>query len=266
VIATAVAFVRRDFLIWTSYRTAFLWQVTGVLGLIGLLYLVGQAVGERLTAPVEGLSRDYFDYLLTGIAFVDVFAFGLSAFPRTIRDAQQAGTLEAMLLAHFRLFPIVFYSSVFGFLQSLVRLVIFGAMAVFAFGLWHEANPLSVLVIFLLATCVFACLGVLSAAFVLLLKQGDPVIGVYGLASAMLGGVLFPVTVLPAWLQPLSVLVPLSHALNGMRRALLGAPLTDLGFEVLSLLLMTAIFLPASAVAFNWALNRAKEEGSLVQY
>ena len=265
-ISIATAFIRRDFLIWASYRLAFLWQILGVIGMVGVVYFVGQYVGEGLTEPVQGLSVDYFDYLITGIAFTDVLTLGLGALPGTIRAGQQSGTLEAMLLAHFRLFSIIIYSSTFGLLLSLVRLTIYTSMAVFVFNLWHEANMISVIVIFLLSSVVFTCLGVLSASFTLVLKRGDPVVGIYGLLSALLGGVLFPVSILPAWIQPLSQFVPLFHALNGIRFALGGASLAELRVEVLSLLVMVIIFFPLSIVIFRWAINRAKMEGSLVQY
>lgn len=265
-IAIATAFIRRDFLIWTSYRLAFLWQVLGVIGMVGVLYFVGQYVGEGLTEPVQGLSVDYFDYLITGIAFTDVLTFGLGALPGTIRAGQQSGTLEAMLLAHFRLFSIIIYSSAFSLLLSIVRLTIYAGMAVFIFHLWLEANLVSLIVIFLLSSIVFICLGALSASFTLVLKRGDPVIGIYGLISALLGGVLFPVSILPDWVQPLSKFVPLFHALSGIRFALGGASLAELRVEVFSLLLMVIIFLPFSVIVFRWAINRAKMEGSLVQY
>jgi ABC-2 type transport system permease protein len=265
-ISIAAAFIRRDFLIWASYRLAFLWQILGVIGMVGVVYFVGQYVGEGLTEPVQGLSVDYFDYLITGIAFTDVLTLGLGALPGTVSEGQKSGTLEAMLLAHFRLFAIIIYSSAFGLLLSLVRLTIYAGMAVFVFGLWHKANMLSVMVIFLLSSIVFTCLGVLSASFTLVLKRGDPVVGIYGLLSALLGGVLFPVSILPAWIQPLSQFVPLFHALNGIRFALGGATLAELQVEVMSLLIMVIIFFPLSIVIFRWAINRAKMEGSLVQY
>jgi ABC-2 type transport system permease protein len=234
--------------------------------MVGVVYFVGQYVGEGLTEPVQGLSVDYFDYLITGIAFTDVLTLGMGALPGTISEGQKSGTLEAMLLAHFRLFSIIIYSSAFSLLLSLIRLTVYTSMAVFVFDLWHKANLFSVIVIFLLSTIVFTCLGVLSASFTLVIKRGDPVIGIYGLLSALLGGVLFPVSILPEWVQPVSTFVPLFHALNGIRFALGGASLAELKVEVFSLLVMVIIFFPLSVVTFRWAINRAKMEGSLVQY
>lgn len=260
------AFVRRDHLIMTSYRFSFLLQALVVIGIVIGLNFAGRVLFADAQHIVNGISKDYFDYMLTGLAFADVLTVGLSAFPRAVQSGYSSGTLEAMLLAHFRLSAIVLFSSIHGFLVSLLRFSIYAVTAVFVFGLWHETNFLSAFCIFSLSVVTFGALGVLSTAFVLVLKQGDPVISVYGASSLLFGGVLFPVSVLPDWIQPFSALVPLTHSLTGMRLALQGVTVTDLMPQIMSLIVMNLVFVPSSIFMFNWALNRAKREGSLVQY
>src|SRR5947199_23729 len=127
-IAMGLAFVRRDFLIVASYRFAFAAQVVALLSLVGIMYLVAVVIASPLAQPIAGMSDNYFDFLIAGMAFTDVFTFGLGAFPRAIRDGQNSGTLEYVLLTPSRLFPVVLYSSAFGFLQSLLRLIIMSAV------------------------------------------------------------------------------------------------------------------------------------------
>jgi ABC-2 type transport system permease protein len=72
---------------------------------------------------------------------------------------------------------------------------------------------------------------------------------------------------LPAWLQPISYLIPLTYSLSAMRRAiLLGHSLGELMPDVLALSLFAGVLLPLSFVAFRYAVKRAKIEGSLTQY
>jgi ABC-2 type transport system permease protein len=241
-------------------------ELVGAGLLAVVLYFVGHAAGDQLTTPIKDVSTNYFDYLITGIAFTDLFTFGMATFPGIVRDGQSVGTLETLMLTHSRLFPIVLYSSLFQFFRRFIRFSILMFVAIIPFGLWHHANLLATGVIFLLALFVFGSLGILSAAFVLVLKQGDPIVGIYTLVSIGFGGLLFPVSILPSAVRPIAFVVPLSHALNGIRLALKGTPLTGLGVEVFSLLVMIAIFLPAGILMFNWAVTRAKREGSLGQY
>jgi ABC-2 type transport system permease protein len=110
---------------------------------------------------------------------------------------------------------------------------------------------------------------VLSASFVMVFKRGDPMAFVLGGLSAMLGGVFYPVRVLPEWLQSLAALLPITHALDGLRRVLLtGATASDpmVQRDVMVLLLFGAVATPASLLAFRAAVKLARREGTLVQY
>jgi ABC-2 type transport system permease protein len=110
----------------------------------------------------------------------------------------------------------------------------------------------------------FSGLGILSASYLLLFKRGNPakwlLIGLWGIA----GGMLFPVSILPDWLQVVAKLNPMTHALNAMRAALLGnAGLAELRPSIGLLLLFAAVLLPVSMLVFYWTLERTKSSGTL---
>ena len=48
----------------------------------------------------------------------------------------------------------------------------------------------------------FVALGLFAAALVFVTKRGNPVAWAIRAISVLLGGVLYPVAVLPGWLQP----------------------------------------------------------------
>ena len=64
-----------------------------------------------------------------------------------------------------------------------------------------------------------------AASFLVLFKRGEPVIALYGLAAALLGGTLFPITVLPAWIRWASYLVPHAYVISAARAILVPARL-----------------------------------------
>jgi ABC-2 type transport system permease protein len=75
---------------------------------------------------------------------------------------------------------------------------------------------------------------------------------------------LFPVSILPDWLQFIARLNPITYALDAMRGVLLdGTSLMGIGRPLLVLLLFGAALLPTSMVAFSWALRRTKITGTL---
>jgi ABC-2 type transport system permease protein len=78
---------------------------------------------------------------------------------------------------------------------------------------------------------------------------------------------MYPVSVLPVWLQHVARLVPVTYALEGMRAALLGhAALRDLWPSLAALLIFAAILLPVSFATFSWALRRTKITGTLTHF
>ena len=128
----------------------------------------------------------------------------------------------------------------------------------------RSANWLSVLVGLLASVLAFSGLGILSSAYLLLFKRGNPAKWLILGVSSVVGGMLFPVSILPDWLQVIAHLNPITYALDAMRAALLnGATVPSIAHPILILLLFTAILLPISLVAFNWALCRTKVTGTL---
>ena len=90
----AWAFLRRDYLIWSSYRLSAFWQVFGVFVTLGLVYFAGTAIGDR-SELIDEENGSYIAFILIGLAFMDVLLQGLSSLPRAIADNQRAGTVTA---------------------------------------------------------------------------------------------------------------------------------------------------------------------------
>ena len=98
----------------------------------------------------------------------------------------------------------------------------------------------------------------------MLFKRGNPakwlLIGLWGFA----GGMLFPVDILPDWLQLVAKLNPMTHALNGMRAALLGgADISQLLPAIETLLVFAVVLLPLAVLVFSWTLKHTKITGTL---
>jgi ABC-2 type transport system permease protein len=261
----AWSFLRRDLLIWTSYRLSVVWQVLGVFILMGVIYFLGTLLGENPNL-IREQSGSYLAFFLSGLAFTDVFYQGMITPPQAIRENQKAGTLEPMLVTPISMISFVFSSSLFKFLTSYVRMAIYLVFGIFVLGFWREMHWATSLLVFVPACLVFLSLGTLSAAFTIVVKQGDPVLLAYGALSAVVGGTLIPIETLPEWLQPLTDLFPLTHALAGIRAGLGGATPAEAMPQILVLVLMAVVLFPVSILSFSFAVKWAKREGSLDQY
>jgi ABC-2 type transport system permease protein len=98
----------------------------------------------------------------------------------------------------------------------------------------------------------------------LLFKRGNPAKWFFLGVSSVAGGMLFPVGILPDWLQLVAHLNPVTYALDAMRAALLGgARITALWRPLAILLLFSGVLLPISMSVFSRALRRTKITGTL---
>jgi len=105
------------------------------------------------------------------------------------------------------------------------------------------------------------------AAFVFYLKRGDPITYLVSSASALFGGVFYPTEDMGSVINGLSKLLPITYALRALGRALLkGSSFADLLPDIAMLALFVVVLLPLGALAFRFAVRKARQEGSLVQY
>jgi ABC-2 type transport system permease protein len=262
------AFVTRDFKLQVSYRLAFLLQSFGILFSVASFYFVALLFGEAAAPHLQEYGGDYFAFVLVGIAFMRYQGVAMSTFAATIRRGQMMGTLEAMLVTPTRLSTVLVSSSLWNFAFTSLQVLIYLLLGAFLFGAdLGQTNLVAAMVIQILTILAFSGIGILSASFTMVFKRGDPINFLFSSISTLLGGVLYPITVLPGWLQPVSYLIPLTYSLRAMRRAILtGDSLSALSPDVLALSLFAAVLLPMSFVAFRYAVKRAKIEGSLTQY
>jgi ABC-2 type transport system permease protein len=264
----AWAFLKRDATMAMSYRIAFAVQLLGNILILGLIYFIGKSLGNQPLAAFQAYGGSFFGFLLIGVALTDCAGVGLTTFAREIREGQLSGTLEATLLSPVRLPLILVYSSLWNYCFSAFRFILYLAVGSVLYGVsLKNANvPGSALLFFLTILC-FMGIGILWSAVVMVVKRGDAIITSVGYVVVLLGGVLFPSNVLPSWLRGAAELIPLKHALEGMRLALLaGANMTTLGPIIFKLGLFAAILLPAGLFSFSLAVQAAKRNGSLTEF
>jgi len=263
----ALAFLKRDFLIATSYKTAFILQFAGIFFAVPFFHFISALVGDSQAPMLAKYGGSYFVFLLIGIAFTDYLALSLKTFNDSLRESQLMGTLETILLSPTSVPRLLFYSSLWGYLSTTVRFVLYLAIGLL-FGLdLSNANALAGVTVLLAAIVSFASMGILVAAVTLVIKKGELLTSAVSAASAMLSGVVYPIEVLPSWLQFIAKFLPMTYALDGMRLALSdGRSLTELLPQIGILLLFSVVLLPIGLVAFWLSLRWTKISGTLGQY
>lgn len=264
----ALAFLRRDFAVETSYRAAFFMQFGSMFIGVASFYFMSRLLGSAASPYLAEYGGDYFGFALIGIAFVGLQSLGLTAFSSAIGRAQSDGTLEAMLTTPTSVRTIILSSSIWGFLMTALSITLYLVYGAVFFGAdLGGANIPAALLVLALSTIAFGGLGILSASVIMVIKRGDPVSWVFSSVSSFLGGVVFPVALLPGWLERIAHVLPVFYALRAMRMTVLqGAGIAELGTDLIILACFAAVSLPLGMLAFSRALGVAKTEGTLGTY
>ncbi len=264
----AWAFFKRDAKIALSYRVAFSVELLGTLFILGIFYYIGKTLGGKSIPALEPYGGNFMAFLLIGVAFTDCIGVSLTTFAAQIREGQTTGTLEVTLMSPVKLYVILIYSSLWNYFLSAVRFLLYLAMGSVLYDVsLRQANVLSASIIFVLTVMCFMGLGILWASVIMVIKRGESLIALMSYIVILLSGVLFPSSVLPHWLQGLSVYIPLTHALSGMRLALLqGQSVGELAQVLFVLSFFALLSLAAGIAAFNMSVNMTKRYGTLSQY
>lgn len=258
-----VAVLRRDLTVYLSYRTRIFSQVLTSIFSLTLFYYVSRLV------HVSGFKSpsSYFGFVVVGISMVSVM-YSCFSIPDLVRQELVAGTFDRLLLSPFGAVRSVVAMTLFPLIFSFVLASLTLGLGCILFGLqlhWSTV-PLSVPVM-ALALLAFLPFGLLFAALTLLIKQGN--VGTSWLIAllSIVGGLYFPVTLLPHWAQTAAKLQPFTAATSVLRHLLVNSAAVETpGLQLAKLALFAAILMPLSIAALAGAIRVGQRRGTIIEY
>ena len=261
-------FLKRDFLITSSYKFAFFWDAAGIIGTLLTFFFIGELFKDSHVPLLDQYGGDYFAFVIIGVAFSSYLGSALGNFSGMIGSEQELGTIEALIMTPTKISTILVASSVWNLLFTTFRVAVYLLVGVLLFHLRLNITNLTATVTVLILSLVpFISLGIISASFVLAFKRGDPISFLFHGASRFLAGTFFPIAVLPLFFKKLSAFVPLTYSLRALRETLLSeGTLKDAWLDLSVLLLFSIILFPISLKCFKTALRIAKQQGTLSHY
>jgi ABC-2 type transport system permease protein len=259
-----VAVAKRDILTMVRGSTGLGMRFIFVAIELATFYFLAKAVGPSFRP--EGL--DYFWFLLTGTAVFELLLTSINTLIRGMRDAQISGMLEVLLATSTRAPLVILLDSLSTLVGRITHAVVYIALGIMLFRIsLPQPNWSATLAILLLSITLSLALGLIAASLQIWLQKGDSAVALLSVLAALFSGVLFSVDVLPPTLRLLAELNPLSHALTGIRAAALkGAAWRDLYPTLMVLAGYCLVLIPFGLGLFNFALKRARRNGSLLFY
>jgi ABC-2 type transport system permease protein len=265
---------------WRSFRTAIGlgWAVESNWSdpfLFGI-YTVAKPLAAALILVVmfqvitRGQNPEFLQFLVVGSALWNlVFGVLNGLVLGILEDRERYRMMKYVVVTPASLFPFLLGRSTARVLISFIAVAVTLLVGVLFLGI--ELRP-SLLIVpaTLLGMVAIIGLGIIMAGWCLQLRQEawsypEAIAGALYLVS----GAVFPIDILPSFLQPLAYAFPTTWWLEASRRGLLGhgAPGAMAGMSdaavFAALVVSTAILAPLAYLAFNWFIRRARQAGLL---
>lgn len=254
------ALCRKDFQVALTYRVGFVLSVGAVLW----TSVTFRFISELVSGGGFPAGTDYFDFVVVGLALSGVLQTAGSSAASSVRQDQVQGTLEIVATQPVSRLALGVGWCAYPTLHGLaVALVVVVASIPLGFRAVDPNLPV-VAVVLGLSAVVFMAIGILGASIVVVIQQGTQIVNIVIAGLGLLSGTLFPTTVLPAGLEALAALSPLTYALRALRQAVLdGAGFNVVGGDLLVLAAFAAVLLPVAAATLEGAFRLARRRGSL---
>jgi ABC-2 type transport system permease protein len=184
----------------------------------------------------------------------------------TVAWERWEGTIEYTFMAPLARPVHLAGMGLFAIAYGLVRAVLLFGVVAFFFDLeMPQADFVAALVILGVASISFVGIGMMTAVLPLISPEKGTQLGFIAQGILLVvSGVYYDVSVLPGWMQAVSVVSPATYALDGIRDSILeGAGVGAVWDEVWPLLLIGAVSVPAGLLVFRAGEQYAKRHGKL---
>jgi ABC-2 type transport system permease protein len=262
-LSAAMALFRRDAIVFASYRWRLVTQYVGVLFSLAIFFYISRLV--RVDAFPEPGS--YFAYAAVGVIILQVLQSTLDV-PTTVRQELVAGTFERFLLSPFGPVAGIASTALFPFLLSFAYGIITLVAAVAIFGLHLEwPNALVAVPVAGLGALAFLPFAFCFAAAVVLFKQAVGGAGFVVTGITLIGGFIYPVSVLPGWIQWTSKVQPFTPTLQLLRHLLVGTVVAESPWATAAKVAgFAGVLLPLSLWLLQKSVRVAQRRGTITEY
>lgn len=260
----AHAFFVRDAQLALSYPLAFALSLLTIIARVLALWLPAQFfAGSDLFEEHGG----FLPFAIVGASLMGFAMAGYQGLASSVRAEQMMGTLESVLMTRASIFAIVLGGGTWALVRAAMDGVMMLGAAILIYQLSLSGDPAAILLLIVLTNITFMGLGLFSAAFTIVFKQGDPIQKVVAALSLLLGGVIYPTEVLPEWIRVFGEILPITHGARAMRGIVIeGHSLAQHATEVTILTGFAVVITAAGALAFRAAIRQAQGAGTLQHY
>jgi ABC-2 type transport system permease protein len=255
--------IRRDAILFLSYRTQLVAQFLGPLFSITLFYYIS----HLLTAKSIHSPGGYFGFVIVGLVIVQILTISLGVMPVTVRQELVSGTIERFLVSAHGPVNGILGTMLFPLINAIASGVLILGLAAVIFGLPLATTAILAIPVALLGTVAFMPFAFFLVALVMAFKQASSATQFVVAGVSIVGGLYFPIALLPGWIRWTSEVQPFTPATDLLRHLLVDTPLVHPAWvELLKLVAFVAILLPAGVMLLRASIRYGQRTGTIAEY
>jgi ABC-2 type transport system permease protein len=255
--------MRRDAVLFMTYRTQVVSQFVGPLFTITLFYYISHLVTSRTIRSPGG----YFGFVIVGVVIVQILTISLGVMPMSTRQELVSGTIERFLVSAHGPVNGIIGTMLFPLISALFTGVITLMAATLLFGLPLASTAALAIPVSLLGMLAFMPFAFFLVSLVMAFKQVASAAQFIIAGLAIVGGLYFPVSVLPSWIRWAAEVQPFTPATDLLRHLLVDAPLRQSAeVDLLKLVGFVVVLLPTGFALLRFAIRYGQRTGTVAEY
>jgi hypothetical protein len=266
-----LAFTKRDFSSWTTYRTTVITQLINVFIGVFSWGVSATYVQRPVNISIGNVvyTTDYISFLVVGVAVGNL----IMPLVQGINSSLNPWTLETVLMTGISTPVFVIGNIAWTYLFSIITFVPYLLIGISVFHVSLNVNIVTTVVAFAISAVILMGLAMISTGLRIVTKSTDPVTWAISVLQNLFSGALFPTLYLDTIFFPgvsmISWFLPQTWVYLLCRAGMLcNASLLDP--QVLTIFLggcaFAAVLFPIGFKIFSWGVARSKKEGTLGWY
>jgi len=213
-------------------------------------------IASQLESVVSG-GGSTFDFVAPGFIALNVMASGLTALGVALARERESGTLDGILMSPISRTSIILGKTISHSIRNILQGGVTIIIAVLLFGITIRGNPILIAFILIIGTVSFLGFGIVATAVTKEQESAQLVLGLIQFPMMFLSGVLFPIEQMPSLLQTVSKILPLTYAVEALRKVMiLGAGIEDVILPLTILIILGTITMILGVPLFEKAIKK----------
>lgn len=241
----AKAIIKKDAKIFFRYPANAIFRIVEPIIWITPVYFLSKAFqvnGENIGFSQYSGTTDYMAFLVIGSIVSSFISSVLWGMGFSLKNEMDAGVIESNWLTPIPLWVQLVGRSIFSLFITTINALTVAFLVWIMFGFSIGSGILASIVTLLPMLIALYGLGFGIASLVLITNNANNIIDISDFSLSMLSGQSFPITVLPRFLIPISLALPITYGYDAIRGILLDTnTLLPLQIEQLILVLFMII-------------------------